>query len=115
MIPVSALTRQGLDKLWAELGKAIDQTTPKDTTGPFRMPVQRVFSAKGQGAVLTGIPVSGHVQLGDVVAVLPGEQGQVRGIQAYHTTIEEARAGHSTTFQSGQHRPRQMPLRRHRG
>ena len=102
VIPVSALTRQGLDKLWAELGKAIDQTTPKDTAGPFRMPVQRVFSAKGQGAVLTGIPVSGHVKLGDVVAVLPGEQrGKVRGIQAYHTTIEEARAGHSTALNLG--------------
>ncbi|MBV6516741.1 MAG: Selenocysteine-specific elongation factor [Planctomycetes bacterium] len=99
VVPVSALTRQGLDALWKALGGAIEATKPKDTQGAFRMPVQRVFSAKGQGAVLTGIPVSGRVRLGDNVVILPGEQkGKVRGIQAYHAAIEEARAGHSTAL-----------------
>src|SRR5262249_25497601 len=99
VIPVSALTRQGIDDLWKALGDAIEQTTPKDTTAAFRMPVQRVFSAKGQGAVLTGIPVSGHVKLGDNLIVLPLEaKAKVRGIQAYHMSIDEARAGHSTAL-----------------
>jgi selenocysteine-specific elongation factor len=102
VIPVSALTRQGLDELWQALGAAIEHTTPKSTVGAFRMPVQRVFSAKGQGAVLTGIPVSGHVLMGENVVILPGNQkGKVRGIQAYHMALEEARAGHSTALNLG--------------
>ena len=99
IVPVSALTRQGVDDLWRALGEAIEKTTPKNVSGAFRMPVQRVFSAKGQGAVLTGIPMAGHIKLGDNVVILPGEQrGKVRGIQAYHMTLDDACAGHSTAL-----------------
>ncbi|MCC6573426.1 MAG: selenocysteine-specific translation elongation factor [Planctomycetes bacterium] len=99
IVGVSAITRAGFDDLMKALGDAIEKTAPKDTSGVFRMPVQRVFSATGQGAVLTGIPVSGRVKIGDNVVVLPGDQrGKVRGIQAYHMTLEEARAGHSTAL-----------------
>ena len=63
------------------------------------MPVQRVFTARGFGTILTGIPVSGSVQLGDVVEILPGGQkGKLRGIQAYHESAKVARAGHSTAL-----------------
>lgn len=99
IIPVSALTGQGMPDLWKALGDAIESTQTRDTQGVFRMPIQRVFSAKGQGAVLTGIPISGHVKLGDNLQVVPGDlRGKVRSIQAYHRTIEEARAGHSAAF-----------------
>ncbi|MBE7490505.1 MAG: selenocysteine-specific translation elongation factor [Planctomycetes bacterium] len=99
VIPVSALTGQGLPDLWKALGDAIESAQTRDTQGVFRMPIQRVFSAKGQGAVLTGIPVSGTARLGDNLVVVPGDQrGKVRGIQAYHRAIEEARAGHSAAF-----------------
>lgn len=99
VIPISALTGQGLEQLWEAISTAIESTPPRDVGGVFRLPVQRVFSAKGQGAVLTGIPVSGSAKLGDNVEVLPGTQkGKIRGIQAYHMAIEEARAGHSAAF-----------------
>ena len=99
MIPVSSLTGDGMETLWDAIGEVIETTEPRDINGVFRMPVQRVFSAKGQGAVLTGVPLSGHVKIGDPLMVLPGEQkAKVRGIQAYHSTIEEARAGHSSAF-----------------
>ncbi len=99
IVGVSAVTRAGIEELWSALGAAIETTPPRDDSGVFRMPVQRVFSAAGQGAVLTGIPLSGRVKVGDNVVVLPGEQrGKVRGIQAYHAAIEEARAGHSTAL-----------------
>ena len=63
------------------------------------MPVQRVFTAKGRGAVLTGIPLSGQISVGDNLIVIPGGQkAKVRGLQAYHETIETARAGHSAAF-----------------
>ena len=48
------------------------------------MPIQRVFSAHGFGTIVTGIPVSGSVGVGDVLEVLPaGLRGKVRGMQAY--------------------------------
>ncbi|MBK8207138.1 MAG: selenocysteine-specific translation elongation factor [Planctomycetes bacterium] len=99
VVPVSALTGQGLDQLWEKLGELIETTPTRDVAGVFRMPVQRVFSAKGHGAVLTGIPVTGRAKIGDNLVVLPGEQkAKVRAIQAYHSAIEEARAGHSSAF-----------------
>jgi len=99
VIPVSALEGTGLDALWEKIGELIESTEPRDVSGVFRMPVQRVFSAKGHGAVLTGIPLSGQVAVGDNLIVLPGEQkAKVRGIQAYHSSIEVARAGHSSAF-----------------
>lgn len=99
MVPVSSITGQGIDDLWAAIGEVIETTEPRDTRGVFRMPIQRVFSAKGQGAVLTGVPLSGHAKVGDTLVVLPGEQkAKVRSIQAYHSAIEEARAGHSSAF-----------------
>ncbi|MEZ5993207.1 MAG: selenocysteine-specific translation elongation factor [Planctomycetota bacterium] len=98
-VPVSSITGQGIDDLWKAIGEVIDETAPRDTHGVFRMPVQRVFSAKGQGAVLTGVPVSGHTKVGDTLVVMPGEQkAKVRSIQAYHSAIDEARAGHSSAF-----------------
>ncbi len=99
VVPVSAVTGDGIDDLWARLGELIESTPGKDITGVFRMPVQRVFSAKGHGAVLTGIPLTGKAAVGDNLVVLPGGQkAKVRGIQAYHSSIEEARAGHSSAF-----------------
>jgi nucleotide-binding universal stress UspA family protein len=63
------------------------------------MPIQRVFSAKGHGTVVTGIPVSGAINLGDPVEVLPaGLAGKIRGIQAYQRDVDRARAGHSSAL-----------------
>ncbi|MCB9893321.1 MAG: selenocysteine-specific translation elongation factor [Planctomycetes bacterium] len=99
VVPLSSITGAGIDDLWKAIGEVIEETAPRDTKGVFRMPVQRVFSAKGQGAVLTGVPVSGHIKVGDALVVMPGEQkAKVRSIQAYHSSIEEARAGHSSAF-----------------
>lgn len=99
VVPISALKREGMDDLWAAIDAAIEATEPRDITGVFRMPVQRVFSAQGHGAVLTGIPLTGQASVGDTLMVLPGEQkAKVRGIQAYHSAIETATAGHSSAF-----------------
>jgi selenocysteine-specific elongation factor len=99
VVAVSAIEGTGLDDLWREIGALIESTEARDISGVFRMPVQRVFSAKGHGAVLTGIPLSGQAAVGDNLIVLPGGQkAKIRGIQAYHSSIEVARAGHSSAF-----------------
>src|SRR5204863_1460905 len=96
IVPVSSITGLGLDELRKILYRMAAETPPRSDAGIFRMPIQRVFSAHGFGTIVTGIPVSGSVAVGDVVEILPpGLRGKVRGIQAYHETAERARAGHS--------------------
>jgi selenocysteine-specific elongation factor len=94
---VSAFTGEGIDGLVEEIHRAVADMKPHDASGVFRMPVQRVFSAKGFGTVVTGVPLSGRVKLGDVLEILPGgKQGRVRSLQAYKCEVEEIRAGHSS-------------------
>lgn len=99
ILPVSAITGQGLDELKGLLHSMAEETEPRPAEGVFRMPVQRVFSARGFGTIMTGIPVTGQVGVGDVVEVLPsGAKGKIRGIQAYHEASDTARAGHSSAL-----------------
>lgn len=99
ILKVSAIAGIGMDELRALLVKMASETEPRTAEGVFRMPIQRVFSARGFGTILTGIPVSGEVKVGDAVEVLPvGTKGKIRGIQAYHDTSLTARAGHSAAL-----------------
>jgi selenocysteine-specific elongation factor len=97
VVRTSATSGEGIDLLRQRLFELADAVEPRSDEGVFRLPVQRVFSVKGFGTVLTGIPVSGRVAVGDTLEVLPGGQrGKVRGLQAYHEPTEQGRAGHST-------------------
>jgi selenocysteine-specific elongation factor len=99
ILHVSAMTGLGMDELRALLMSMASEAEPRQSEGVFRMPVQRVFSARGFGTILTGIPMTGVLSVGDVVEVLPsGQKGKVRGIQAYHESSDTARAGHSTAL-----------------
>jgi selenocysteine-specific elongation factor len=97
VLPVSSVTGEGIDELWNVLAERIVAAEAKTIDGLFRMPVQRVFTLEGFGAIMTGVPVSGAARQGDLVDVLPrGGRGRIRSIQAYFRDVEEARAGHST-------------------
>tara|TARA_R110002072_G_scaffold131578_5_gene271134 strand:- start:3688 stop:5598 length:1911 start_codon:yes stop_codon:yes gene_type:complete len=99
ILRVSAIGGQGVEELRTAILKMAKAAKPRTAGGVFRLPIQRVFSAKGVGTIVTGIPVSGTVKVGDVLEVLPGGQkGKVRGIQAYHESTQEGRAGHSTAL-----------------
>ena len=64
-----------------------DQTTED----AFRMPIDRVFNMKGQGVVVTGSALSGHVSVGDTLEVLPTKKAvRVKGIQAFNETRTQA-------------------------
>ena len=63
------------------------------------MPIQRVFAAKGFGCVVTGIPISGSLSIGDKIEIAPaGLPGVVRGLEAYHRTVATISAGHSSAI-----------------
>jgi selenocysteine-specific elongation factor len=94
---VSALTGEGIDGLVDTINRMVAETPPHDVSGVFRMPIQRVFSAKGFGTVVTGVPMSGTAKIGDVLEILPGgRQGRIRSLQAYKADVEQIRAGHSS-------------------
>jgi selenocysteine-specific elongation factor len=102
ILPCSNETGVGIDTVEAEMNRLIEAVEPRRTDGLFRMPIQRVFSAKGHGTVITGVPLSGSVAPGTEIEVLPGNRkGKIRGVQAYGMARDEARAGHSCALNVG--------------
>jgi selenocysteine-specific elongation factor len=99
MIPVSAVTGQGL----AEMIKALDilsrEVPERPPSSLFRLPVDRVFTMKGFGTVITGTLVSGKVQVGDAIMVYPsGITSKVRGLQVHNQGVTSAEAGLRTAI-----------------
>jgi len=99
VLEVSALTGAGIDALIEEIHSRVSSLVPKESTGIFRMPIQRVFSSKGFGTVVTGVPLQGKTTTGETLEVVPlGKTGRVRGIHAYREPTDLARAGHSSAI-----------------
>jgi selenocysteine-specific elongation factor len=100
IVPVSSATGAGLDDLRAAIAAALPPPrTEAESVWAFRMPVLRGFLAPGRGTVVTGIPVSGEIQDGEHVEVLPiGWKSRVRGIQVHHRPAGEAGAGQRTAL-----------------
>jgi len=99
VVRVSSVTGEGIPELRQKLEALALQVEPRQSGGPFRMPIQRVFSLPGIGTVVTGIPMSGAIQPGAEIEILPlGERAKVRGIHAYGGKVDEAVAGHSTAL-----------------
>jgi selenocysteine-specific elongation factor len=95
LFAVSSATGEGVPELRAGLEALLRGLPARDAAGPFRMPVQRVFTVKGHGTVATGIPISGTVRRDDRLELLPaGKTCRVRGLQVYHREAAEASAGH---------------------
>src|SRR5262249_25117307 len=70
--------------------------------GVFRLPIDRVFTVKGFGTVVTGTVLGGAVALGDDLLVLPGGRtARVRGIEVHGEQVEQAVAGHRAALNLG--------------
>ena len=84
VLAVSARTGAGLDALREELVRTADAPARLHREGVVRLPVDRVFSVRGFGTVVTGTLVSGRLAAGDEPVVLPGERrAKVRGLQVH--------------------------------
>lgn len=94
IIPVSSVTREGLDDLVKSIEKIADEVTEKDADSFFRLPVDRVFTVSGFGTVITGTLISGTVHEGDKVEIYPsGKMSKIRDIQVHESTVKSAFAG----------------------
>ena len=97
IVAVSSKTGEGISELKRSLVGAAAQVNGKDATRAFRLPIDRSFSMKGFGTVVTGTLVSGSVKVGDEVELLPGgERLRVRGLQTGGQAVVQASAGQRT-------------------
>jgi selenocysteine-specific elongation factor len=94
IVPVSSVSGEGLPDLVAEIDRLAQAVEERSSEGLFRLPIDRVFTMKGFGTVITGTIIGGKISLGDTVEVLPkGMEAKVRGIQAHGESVETATAG----------------------
>ncbi|MEO6213046.1 MAG: selenocysteine-specific translation elongation factor [Vicinamibacterales bacterium] len=99
IVAVSSRTGAGLDELRAELARTAKESTARDTRGPVRLPVDRAFSMKGFGTVVTGTLVSGTITDGASLTLLPaGYPVKVRGLQVHGHVSTAAIAGQRTAL-----------------
>jgi len=99
MIAVSSLTGAGLDELKRAMAAAAAEVQPRDSNAIARLPIDRVFTMKGFGTVVTGTLVAGTIRREDELAVFPtGRQVRVRGVQVHGEMTEKAVAGQRTAL-----------------
>jgi selenocysteine-specific elongation factor len=99
IIPVSAMTGAGLDTLTQALADAAASIEPKDAKTLARLPIDRVFTMKGFGTVVTGTLVSGSIRKDDELEGFPtGKRVRVRGVQVHGEVANEALAGQRTAL-----------------
>ena len=99
IVAVSSLTGAGLDDLKQALIKTAAEVSARDSSALARLPIDRVFTMKGFGVVVTGTLVAGKIRKEDELEVFPeGARVRVRGIQVHGQTAEQAVAGQRTAL-----------------
>jgi selenocysteine-specific elongation factor len=95
VVPVSARTGAGLDELRAALDRATAKIRSRSEDGGWtRLNIDRVFTIRGAGTVVTGTLWSGAIGRGDALRLLPARRRvRVRGVQVHDVGVERAQAG----------------------
>jgi selenocysteine-specific elongation factor len=99
ILPVSSATGQGIPELIGALDEIAGHIPPRNPSSLFRLPIDRVFSMKGFGTVITGTLISGKVEVGETIMIYPsGITSKVRGIQVHNQSANSAAAGLRTAI-----------------
>ena len=99
IVPLSSATGKGIDRFLAVLDEVCAVVPDRPPSSLFRLPVDRVFTMRGFGTVITGSLISGRVRVGDTVMIYPsGRTAKVRGIQVHNQSVEEAASGLRTAI-----------------
>ncbi len=97
IVPCSATTGQGIDAVRAAIAEAARGIPRRDADDLFRLPIDRAFSIKGTGTVVTGTVWSDKLGRDDNVRLLPADRMvRVRGIQTHGAPVDHAEPGHRT-------------------
>jgi selenocysteine-specific elongation factor len=99
VIAVSSLTGAGLDELKSALATCAFEIAARDSASLARLPIDRVFTVRGFGTVVTGTLVAGTIRKEDELEVFPsGKRVRVRGVQVHGESAESALAGQRTAL-----------------
>ena len=99
IVPVSSASGEGIDAFVAALDDLSGRIPERSSSNLFRLPVDRVFTMKGFGTVITGSLMSGKVKIGDNVMIYPsGIPSKVRGVQVHGESVEAAHSGMRTAI-----------------
>src|SRR5271157_5141633 len=99
IVAVSALTGAGLEDLKQAIVAAAAEVEPRDSCALARLPIDRVFTMKGFGTVVTGTLISGTIRKDEELEVLPtGRRVRVRGVQVHGQAADAAVAGQRTAL-----------------
>lgn len=94
MMPVSSITGAGIQELKQFLDRMAEEVPTRPIVGPWRLPIDRVFTVRGFGTVATGTLIAGVARVGDRVEVLPTEiETRVRSLQVHGKSVDFAEAG----------------------
>lgn len=94
IVRTSATTGKGLDELREALAEVFRGQPARTTAAAMRLPIDRVFTIRGFGTVVTGTLLAGEIHTGDRLEVLPGDLTvTVRGLQVHGAPAERATAG----------------------
>jgi selenocysteine-specific elongation factor len=94
ILPVSAVTGQGLDDLRLRLDALLAGTAPREDVRRPRLPIDRVFTISGFGTVVTGTLVDGSLKVGEEVELQPsGRRARIRGLQQHNRKVDLAEPG----------------------
>ena len=94
IVRTSARTGAGLADLVAALDAALDATPPKRDLGRPRLPIDRAFTIRGFGAVVTGTLLDGGLHVGQELEIQPGAlRGRIRGLQRHGEKVERLAPG----------------------
>lgn len=99
---VDSVSNKGIQELKDAMKKAVLQIEKKETSHFFRLPIDQVFTVKGQGVVVRGTVYNGKVSQGDRLKLLPSnKEVRVRTIQRHHEEKTDAKRGQRTAINIG--------------
>ncbi|MFR3072119.1 MAG: selenocysteine-specific translation elongation factor [Paeniclostridium sp.] len=99
IIEVDSISRRGMDELITKIDKMTDEIEDKNLNAPARLNIDRVFSIKGFGTVVTGTLIEGKINVDDDLVIYPKElKAKIRSIQVHGESVETAYAGQRTAI-----------------
>ena len=100
ILRVSSRTGEGIEELKKSLGALAKKVEERDEHAVARLPIDRVFTIKGFGTVVTGTLIAGRIAVGDELELLPsdGRRARTRSIQVHGHSTQEAKAGERTAI-----------------
>ena len=99
IVEVNSVSRRGLDELVQKIDEISEDIEEKKTDAPSRMSIDRVFSLKGFGTIVTGTLIEGKISVDDEMTIYPSEKKvKVRNLQVHGCDVKTAYAGQRTAI-----------------